>query len=99
MFDRRIGFLDAAGLPSDETDRYRSLATLRFLADRAGLGAPWLQTWAGFVQIVRHYPRILTYPIAWRFIVAQLGGRALRRTIYRLASVVLEVRRTWSRRT
>ena len=99
IFDRRIGFLDAAGLPSDETDRYRSLATLRFLADGAGLGAPWLQTWAGFVQIVRHYPRILTHPIAWRFIVAQLGGRALRRTIYRLASVVLEVRRTWSRRT
>ena len=71
MFDRRIGFLDEAGLPSDETNRYRSLATLRFLADRAGLGAPWLQTWADFARIVRLYPRILTHPIAWRFIAAQ----------------------------
>jgi glycosyltransferase involved in cell wall biosynthesis len=99
IFDRRIGFLDEARLPSDETNRYRSLATIRFLADRAGLGAPWLQTWADFVRIVRLYPRILTHPIALRFIVAQFGGRALRRAAYRLASVVLELSRTWSPRT
>jgi hypothetical protein len=60
------------------------------------LGAPWLQTWAAFVRIVRLYPRILTHPIAWRFIAAQFGGRVLRRATYRLASVVLELRRTWS---
>jgi hypothetical protein len=79
MFDRRIGFLDEAGLPSDEANRYRSLATFRFLADRAGLGAPWLQTWADFARIVRLDPRILIRPIAWRFIAAQCGARALRR--------------------
>jgi glycosyltransferase involved in cell wall biosynthesis len=96
MFDRRIGFLDEAGLPSDETNRYRSLATFRFLVDRAGLGAPWLQTWADFARIVRLYPRILTYPIAWRFIAAQCGARALRRATYRLAPVVRELSRTRS---
>jgi glycosyltransferase involved in cell wall biosynthesis len=100
MFDRRMGFLDEAGLPSGETSKYRSLATLRFVSDRAGLGAaPWLQTWAAFVEIVRLYPRILTYPIAWRFIVAQFGGRAVRRTMYRLASAVLEIRHASSFRT
>jgi hypothetical protein len=99
MFDRRIGFLDEAGLPSDETNRYRSLATFRFLVDRAGLGAPWLETWADFARIVRLYPRILTYPIAWRFIAAQCGARALRRATYRLAPVVHELSRTRSPRT
>lgn len=99
MFDRRMGFLDGAGLPARETGRYRSLATLRFLADRAGLGDPWLQTWADFAKIVHHYPRILTHPIAWRFVAAQFGGRALRRATFRLASVVLELRHAWSLRT
>lgn len=84
MFDRRMGFLDQAGLPSGETARYRSLATLRLLSDRAGLGAPWLSTWSAFAQIVRLYPRILTHPMAWRFFAAQFGGRALRRAAYRL---------------
>ena len=84
IFDLRMSFLDRAGLPNDETTRYRALATLRFLADRAGLGAPWLQTWTEFGQIVSDYPRILTHPIAWRFVGAQLGGRALRSTVGRL---------------
>ena len=96
VFDRRMGFLDEAGLPSDETSRYRSLATLRFLSDRAGLGAPRLQTWAAFFEVVRLYPRVLTYPIAWRFIAAQFGGRAVRRVTCRLASGVLENRHAWS---
>ena len=63
MFDRRMGFLDEADLSGRETNRYRSLATLRFLADRAGLGVPWLQTWADFLQLVRLYPLILAHPI------------------------------------
>jgi cellulose synthase/poly-beta-1,6-N-acetylglucosamine synthase-like glycosyltransferase len=81
MFDRRMGFLDEAALPSGETNRYRSLATLRFVADKAGLGAAWLRTWAEFAQIASRYPRVLANPIAWRLLAAQLGGRALRRTI------------------
>lgn len=81
MFDRRIGFLDGAELPTPTTTRLRALATLRFLAERAGLDSPWLQTWAGFVRIVRIYPRILSNPIAWRLVAAQLGGRRLRRAI------------------
>jgi glycosyltransferase involved in cell wall biosynthesis len=93
MFDRRMGFLDEAALSSGATNRYRSLATLRFLADRAGLGAPWLQTWAAFVQIVRVYPRILRHPMAWRLIGAQSGGRTLRRTVRWFASVAPDVRR------
>jgi glycosyltransferase involved in cell wall biosynthesis len=99
MFDRRMGFLDEAGLSSGETSRYRSLATLRFVVDKAGLGAPWLVTWAAFVQIVRLYPRILTYPIAWRFIAAQFGGRAVRRATSRLTSAVLEIKRALALRT
>jgi glycosyltransferase involved in cell wall biosynthesis len=96
MFDRRMGFLDEADLPSGETRRYRSLATLRSVADKAGLGAPWWRTWADFVQIVRLYPRILTHPLAWRFIAAQFGGRAVRRATLRLSSASLEVRRRLS---
>ncbi len=92
MFDRRMGFLDKAELPSGETKKYRSLATLRFLADHAGLGAPWLQTWANFARIVYHYPRILTHPIAWRFVAAQSGGRALRHATHGLTSAVVESR-------
>jgi glycosyltransferase involved in cell wall biosynthesis len=93
MFDRRMGFLDEAALPSGETSRYRSLATLRFLADRAGLGAPWLPTWAGFVEIVSLYPRILLHPMALRFVGAQSGGRMLRRAVICFASVAADVRR------
>lgn len=96
MFDRRIGFLDEAGLPSGDTKRYRSLATLRYLSDRAGLGAPQLETWSAFAQIVRLYPRILMYPMAWRFLAAQFGGRALRRVTHTLAGAALASRRAWS---
>jgi glycosyltransferase involved in cell wall biosynthesis len=88
MFDRRIGFLDDAALPTGEANRYRSLATLRFLADRAGLGASWLQTSAQFLRVVRRYPRILTHPIALRFIAAQCGGRVLRRLTSRRPSAL-----------
>ena len=88
MFDRRTGFLDEADLPSGETTRYRSLATLRFLADRAGLGEPWLQTSAEFARLVRRYPPILTHPIALRFIAAQCGGRAVRRLTSRRPSTL-----------
>jgi hypothetical protein len=88
MFDRRVGFLEQARLPSKAADRYRSLAALRFLADRAGLGGPWLQTSTEFVRIARQYPGILGHPIALRFIGAQLGGRALRRATAGLLSVL-----------
>jgi glycosyltransferase involved in cell wall biosynthesis len=94
MFDRRIGFLDKAGLPCDEAAKYRSLASLRFLADRAGLGAPWLQTWREFVQIARLHPPILRHPMALRFLAAQCGGRVLRHAASRAASVVSDVTRT-----
>ena len=99
MFERRIGFLEMAGLPNDEANTYRSLATFRFLADRAGLGAPWLQTWMDFARVVRVYPGILTRSMAWRFIAAQCGARALRRATHRLASAAPELRRAGSLRT
>lgn len=79
MFDRRIGFLDEATLPRSEANRYRALATLRLLGDEAGLGAPWLQTSVAFAGVVRSCPRILSYPMALRFLAAHCGGRALRR--------------------
>jgi glycosyltransferase involved in cell wall biosynthesis len=87
IFDLRMGFLDGAGLPNADTARYRALATLRFLADRSGLGAPWMRTWTEFGQIVSNYPQILIHPMAWRFIAAQLGGRAMRRSFHRLRRV------------
>jgi glycosyltransferase involved in cell wall biosynthesis len=85
MLDKRISFLDAAGLPDSETRRFRALASLRFLADRAGLGAPWGETMAGFMRIVRQYPRIVSHPIALRFMAAHCGGRAVRRAAARFA--------------
>jgi len=56
-------------------------------------GRSLVQTWADFARIVRLYPRI--HPLAWQFIAAQRGGRALRRASYRLTSVVAKLRRTW----
>ena len=88
MFDRRIGFLDEAALPSSEANRYRALATLRLLADEAGLDAPWLQTSVAFAGVVRTCPRILGYAIAWRFLAAHCGGRTLRRAAGWLEGVV-----------
>ena len=81
LLDRRMRFLDEAELPTKTAHKYQALATLRFLADRTGLGAPWSEASASFVEIARMYPRILAHPLALRFIAAQLGGRALRRTI------------------
>jgi glycosyltransferase involved in cell wall biosynthesis len=85
MYERRMGFLDKAGLPRRVTDRYRSLARLRYLADRAGLGVPSQQTWVDFGQVVRTYPRILINPAALRFMAAQLGGRSMRHAASRLS--------------
>jgi len=96
LFERRIRFVEEAALPTKTANKYRALAALRFLADRTGLGAPWSEATASFLRLVRLYPRILTYRIALQFIAAQCGGRALRRATYRLASVVLELRRTSS---
>ena len=84
ILDLRMGFVEGAGLPRDQARRYRALATLRFVADKAGLGAPWLRTWAEFAQIVARYPRVLANSMAWRLVAAQLGGRTLRRTIDRV---------------
>jgi len=92
MFDRRIGFLDEVELPRSEANRCRSLATMRLLADEAGLGAPWLQTAVAFVGAVRRYPPILTRAISWRFVAAQCGGRALRRGIGWCAHSALKAR-------
>jgi glycosyltransferase involved in cell wall biosynthesis len=81
FLDRRTRFLDEAGLPNKMTSRYRALATIRFLVDRAGLGAPWLQTTGDFLRVVRLYPGILAHPLGVRFVVAQLGGRRLSRAV------------------
>jgi glycosyltransferase involved in cell wall biosynthesis len=86
MFDRRVGFLEEARLPSRTTDRYRALATLRYLADRAGLGAPWRESMTEFVQIVRLYPGILGHPLGLRFLAAAFGGRRLRQVAHGLHS-------------
>jgi hypothetical protein len=68
LFHRRMRFVDEAALPTKTANKYRALATLRFLADRTGLGAPWSGATASFLRIARLYPRILTHPIALRFI-------------------------------
>jgi glycosyltransferase involved in cell wall biosynthesis len=79
FFDRRLLFLEEAELPRRTTTRYRALASLRFLVDRAGLGSPWRESWSSFLRIVRLYPPILFRRMAWHFIAAQSGGRTLRR--------------------
>jgi glycosyltransferase involved in cell wall biosynthesis len=99
LLDRRMRFVDDAALPTKTANKYRALAALRFLADRTGLGAPWSEATASFLRIARLYPRILTHPIALRFIAAQFGGRALRNATHRLASIALELRHTWPLRT
>jgi len=86
MFDRRIGFLDGAGLKSETTSRYRALATLRFVADRAGLGCPWWKSTTDFARLLSLYPRIVVHPLAIRFCAAHLGGRSLRRAAQRVRS-------------
>ena len=96
FFDRRMGFLEGAKLPSRLRRRYRSLATLRFLADRGGLGASWMETTSGLWSVVRLYPAILAHPLAWRLVAAQLGGRRLRRATGRLTGAIVRSRSTWA---
>jgi Glycosyl transferase family 2 len=86
FFERRLGFLDQAGLPAERARRYRSLATLRYLSDRGGQGVPWRSTSRGLIQLVRLRPGILLHPTAWRLIAAQLGGRQARGAAHELAS-------------
>jgi len=83
LHDRRIRFVAEAGLPTKTANRYRALARLRFLVDRAGLGAPWPETMSEFLRLVRLYPGIVVRPLGLRFVAAQLGGRRLRRTTHR----------------
>ena len=86
LFDRRMGFLAEAGLPSSNVVGYRALATTRFLIDRGGLGAPWSETTSDFLGVVCAYPRILADQMAWHLIAAHLGGRSVRRGLRRFRS-------------
>jgi hypothetical protein len=98
FFDRRVGFLDDAALQGSKKNRYRALATIRFLVDRAGLGAPWPETRTRFLQIVRLYPRILTHRLAWRLVVAQFGGRRVRHAAHRIAPAAVKLGEEWRSR-
>jgi glycosyltransferase involved in cell wall biosynthesis len=85
-FDRRIAFLDQAGLSRARTRRLRSLATVSFLVESSGLGTRWVDNSTTLIRVVREYPKILLHPLVWRLVAAQLGGRQVRRALQRLAS-------------
>ena len=85
MFERRAGFLATAPLPSAKARRYHALARLSLIVERSGLIASWTATTLELLHLVGRYPRIILQPTLWRLVLAQLGGRWMRRKIRRLA--------------
>jgi glycosyltransferase involved in cell wall biosynthesis len=77
-FERRIDFLDRAGLERQKVKRLRALADLQLLVDNANLGLPWKVVAARLADLVRAYPRIALHRGLWRLIAAELGGRRAR---------------------
>lgn len=85
LFQKRMQFLDGAGLTELQTQSYRALATqtfrreeVKYLANRAGSGSPWMSTNRDLLQLVRDDARVLFVPAAWRLVASQLGARYLR---------------------
>jgi hypothetical protein len=96
LYERRIAFLDEAELPQRQAERYRAIArttlrseSVRNLAGGAGLGASWTATSAALLGLIRSDPRTLTVPSTWKLVVAQLGGRQVKRLLRRVAAGVL----------
>jgi glycosyltransferase involved in cell wall biosynthesis len=77
-WQRRLNFLDDAGLNSRTTKRLHALATLQLLVERASVGLPGSEVRASIANLVRTYPRIMLRPALWRLVVAELGGRRIR---------------------
>ena len=101
LFERRIQFLEEARLPNRQADRYRALArttfrreSVRSLAGRAGLGAPWKTTSAALLGLIRSDPRTLLVPATWKLVIAQLGARRAKRVLRRLEATLRPHTRT-----
>jgi glycosyltransferase involved in cell wall biosynthesis len=80
-FERRMEFLDEAPLESRRTEGLRALARLQLLVDRAALGLPWMEAATGLASLVRKQPGLVLRRKLWRLVVAQLGGRRVRRAL------------------
>ena len=78
---RRVGFLDEANLPNRRSLRYRALADVAFLSERASLELSWVDDTLRLARILRKHPTVLMYRPVWRLIAAQLGGRRVRRLV------------------
>lgn len=93
--NQRLRFLGEATLAEKRAQRYRALAertfrrdTIRCISDRAGAGASsWRSTSHSLAMLVRQDPRTLLLPKTWRLCAAQLGGRRLKSSAGRFASL------------
>ena len=101
LFERRIQFLEEARLPHRQAERYRALArttlrreSVRNLAGKAGLGAPWKTTSAELLGLIRSDPRTLLVPATWKLVIAQLGGRRAKRILRRVEATLRPDART-----
>ena len=88
---QRLRFLNEATLPQASVDRCRSIAQdtlcrgeVRQLAERGGMGTPWMSTWRMLARLLRRHPRAVLLPATWRLCGAQLGGRYAKRAAHRL---------------
>jgi glycosyltransferase involved in cell wall biosynthesis len=92
LYERRMRFLDEAGLPALETEALRTVAVRTFRRDRirrlaveAGSGVGWRETNRRLAELVRHDSRTLLDSATWRLLAAQAGGRRAKRAARRIA--------------
>jgi len=75
---RRMNFIDTAGLEPERADRLRALATLQSIVDLAHAQLPSRDVASRLARLARAYPRILSRPAFWRLVAAQSGARRVR---------------------
>jgi glycosyltransferase involved in cell wall biosynthesis len=85
IHSRKLAFLAEAALPDSEQRRLHNLADtsrrrerLAHFSMEADAGATARQSLRSLVAAVRRDPRMALDPIAWRFVVGQLGARRVR---------------------
>ena len=90
LLERRIGFLEEAGLSTWTTRSYRSAAmrayrraAVRGIAIRGGRDVSWSATNRALLQLLRREPKVVGVPTTWRLLAAQFGGRYAKRVLLR----------------
>ena len=93
LLERRIRFLEEAGLSKRTTRSHQSAArrayrraAVRHIAARGGRDVSWSATNRAFLRLLRREPKVVGVPSTWRLLTAQFGGRYAKRVLLRRPS-------------